>query len=165
MITLFIGRFQPFHNGHLNDLESAAKFSTDLKIAIGSSNASGTKDNPFSFEERKAMIEHVLKKNNIAASIYAIPDINDDTKWVEHVRSIVGDFDTAYTGNHWVKKLFQTARFEVKDVIFLQDINATEIRNRICSSGNWQELVPNEIAEYIHKIGGINRIKQINRKL
>jgi len=54
---LFIGRFQPFHLGHLSDIKDALKEVDELVIAIGSSQHSGTKENPFSTEERIKMIE------------------------------------------------------------------------------------------------------------
>lgn len=162
MIALFIGRFQPFHKGHLHDIKEALNFSDKVIIGIGSSQEQGTTDNPFSFEERKEMIEMVLKKNNISDyEIKSIPDINDDTKWVDHVVSLIGNFDIAYTGNSWVKRLFQRKGIEVKDVILLKDITATEIRKRIDRNENWQDLVPIEVVDYIKKIEGVNRIKEI----
>ena len=166
MITLFIGRFQPFHKGHLHDIKEASQFSDNVIIGIGSSQESNTSENPFSFDERKEMIEKVLMKNNLTNyTILPIPDINDDKKWVAHVVSIVDSFDVVYTGNEWVKKLFQRKGFEVKDVTLLKDINATEIRRRIDRNENWEELVPHEIAEFIRKIEGVNKIKEINGKL
>ena len=44
---LFIGRFQPFHNGHLQDIKNALKEVDELIIAIGSSQHFNTKENPF----------------------------------------------------------------------------------------------------------------------
>jgi nicotinamide-nucleotide adenylyltransferase len=163
MITLFIGRFQPFHNGHLKDIKNCLQFSEKVVIGIGSSDQNNTTDNPFSYDERKEMIEKTLKAHNIAAfEIIAIPDVNDDSKWVEHVKKLVPMFDLAYTGNKWVKKLFESAGITVRDVALLKDINGTLIRKRINKSENWAELVPKEISDYIHKISGVNRIKKIN---
>lgn len=166
MIALFIGRFQPFHNGHLKDIKDCLGFSDKIIIGIGSSQESNTHDNPFSFAERKEMIETTLIHNKLADyEIVAIPDINDDLKWVQHVRKIAGEFDVIYTGNEWVKKLFERSGFNVIDAAILKDVNATEIRKRIYHGQNWEELVPSEIAKYIHKISGVNRIKEINGKI
>jgi nicotinamide-nucleotide adenylyltransferase len=164
MNTLFIGRFQPFHNGHLHDIKNALKFSDKIIIAIGSSQEKETKENPFSYEERKEMIEKVSRKENLKGdiSIIAVPDINDDDKWVEHVVSIVGKIDIVYTGNGWVKRLFSEEGFKVEDVHMFEDINATEIRKRIDRNENWQDLVPHEVVEYLRKVDGVNRIKEIN---
>ena len=62
---LFIGRFQPFHLGHLQDIINALKEVDELVIGIGSSNEKHTKYNPFSVEERIEMIDLVLPNNNI----------------------------------------------------------------------------------------------------
>ena len=162
MITLFVGRFQPFHIGHLHDIKTALDFSESIKIAIGSSQEKNTGDNPFSFDERREMIEEVLRKENIENfEIFAVPDINDDSEWVDHVKSIVGTFNSVYTGNEKVRKLFED-RHHVKEVHFLHDVNATEIRKRIQKDANWKELVPKEIIKYLEKINGVQRIKKIN---
>ena len=79
--ALFIGRFQPFHLGHLQDIKNALKEVDELVIGVGSTNERHTKYNPFSVKERKMMINLVLKKNIITNyTIFPIPDFNDDKK-------------------------------------------------------------------------------------
>ena len=51
MTALFIGRFQPFHSGHVDAIKQISE--KEIIIGIGSSQYSGTDDNPYSFEERK----------------------------------------------------------------------------------------------------------------
>ena len=63
---LFIGRFQPFHLGHLSDIKNAFKEVDELAIGIGSSNEKHTKENPFTVEERTEMIDSVLPNNGIS---------------------------------------------------------------------------------------------------
>lgn len=163
MITLFIGRFQPFHNGHLYDIRNALKFSDKVIIGIGSSQEKNTSENPLSYEERKRMIEDALSSAGVTKfKIISIPDINDDSKWVEHVKSIAHKFDIVYTGNPYVKKLFLEKGFRVKDVEFLPGINATDIRKRAILEKKWEELVPVEVADYLKKIDAVSRIRQIN---
>jgi nicotinamide-nucleotide adenylyltransferase len=163
MITLFIGRFQPFHKGHLQDIINALKFSEKVIIAIGSSQEKNTLENPFSFEERKSMIEQTMQLSHITRyEIVGIPDINDDNKWVSHVKSIVKKFDIVYTGNEKVRDLFIDAGFNVKQVAFLPDINATKIRECINKGKKWELLVPKNIAEFVKKANCIERLKKIN---
>ena len=50
-IGLYIGRFQPFHKGHLNVVEEALNHCDKLIIAIGSAQEFGTEKNPFSFDK------------------------------------------------------------------------------------------------------------------
>jgi len=53
MNGLLIGRFQPFHLGHLEALKFASSKVDNLWLGLGSSNKSIEKSNPFSAEERK----------------------------------------------------------------------------------------------------------------
>lgn len=53
---VFIGRFQPFHVGHLEVMLSALEQASTLIVLVGSSNQPRTEKNPFTFEERKEMI-------------------------------------------------------------------------------------------------------------
>ena len=79
MKILFIGRFQPFHKGHLKTVLSLAKKEGIIKIVIGSKQLSFEKRNPFTFEERKEMIEKSLKKENIKNFfVYGLEDKNSD---------------------------------------------------------------------------------------
>ena len=161
--ALFIGRFQPFHLGHLSDVKLALKDFDEVIIAIGSSQESGTSDNPFSYEERKEMIEKTLRAHKIVDyEIIPVPDINDDEIWVDHVKRVVGDFDMVYTGNDFTERLFKKGGMKVRGVKFIQGINATEIRKRIVEGNDWKKLVPKEVAEYIKKIEGAERVKGIN---
>ncbi len=53
---VFIGRFQPFHNGHKAVIDRALELSDKVIVLIGSSNVARSYRNPFTFEERRAMI-------------------------------------------------------------------------------------------------------------
>lgn len=162
MICLYIGRFQPFHKGHLFDVQNALSFSDSVTIGIGSAQEKNTKDNPFSFEERKKMIEGVLEKEGITSfRVVGIEDINNNDEWVDHVTGIVGSFDVVYTGNPLVKQLFSKKGVDVKDVEFLGDINATSIRENIVNGEEWQSLVPKETIDFLERIGGIEKIKSL----
>ncbi len=160
---LFIGRFQPFHNAHLSDVKLALKECDRVIIAIGSSQESGTKENPFSYEEREKMIEKVLNTHKILDyDIIPVPDINDDKKWVDHVKKVIPEFGIVYTGNNFTEKLFKERGVKIRKIKLIEGINATEIRKRILHGNDWRELVPKEVSGYIENIDGINRIKKVN---
>ena len=55
-IGVTLGRFQPFHLGHKGIVDGALSAVDTLLILIGSSNLAPNTKNPFSFDERKAMI-------------------------------------------------------------------------------------------------------------
>jgi nicotinamide-nucleotide adenylyltransferase len=164
MIALFIGRFQPFHNAHLSDVKEALKKGDEIIIAIGSSQESHTQDNPFSLKERKEIIHNVLKENHISEfKIISIPDINNDGKWVDHVKSIIPNFDIVYTGNELTERLFREKGYEVNKIKLIPNVSATKIRDMMIKDEDWEKLVPNEVVSYIKKIDGVKRVKGINK--
>ena len=166
MITgLFVGRFQPFHLGHLADIKAALKECDELIIAVGSSQHSHTADNPFSFEERVRMIEDTLIAEGVEHyTIFAVPDVNDDSRWVEHVETLVPKFDIVYTGNQKTDRLFKQRYHKVKRVEMVQGVNSTTIRKRMISDRGWQSLVPEQVSDYIKDIDGVKRLKEVSGK-
>lgn len=149
MIALFIGRFQPFHLGHLDALKQISE--NEIIIGIGSSQYNNTEENPYSFTERKEMIEMILKDipdKNI--KIIAIPDIQDPPNWVEHVKNLIPNFDVVYTGNDFVAELFQDKNYSVKPIFINKKISGTEIRQMIKEKNiTWENLVPQEITKLL----------------
>ena len=92
-VTVFIGRFQPFHKGHLHNILIALANSKKLIINIGSSFNAPNIKNPFSFERRKLMIESDLKVVGIDLSVVKIEPLADyfyqEQKWEEALRGNV----------------------------------------------------------------------------
>lgn len=163
--ALIVGRFHPFHLGHLKLIQKVAKDKNIRKliIGIGSSQFHNTQENPFSAKERREMIEKSLKIL-IPYQIVEIPDIGDDKGWVSHVKKLVGEFDIVYANGDLEKKLFQKAGYEVKQPGFFQRKRyaGTEIRRRIITRKKWENLVPEGTREVMKKIKAEERIKKIN---
>jgi nicotinamide-nucleotide adenylyltransferase len=158
--ALFIGRFQPFHNAHLADVKKILEECDEIVIAIGSSREKNTLENPFSYDERKQMIEKTLKSHQIKNfKIYSVPDLYDDRKWVGYIRKNLPKFDCVYSGNKWTLKCFSKHDFSVKKIRLIKGVSSTRIRDRIIKSENWGKMVPKEISDYLKKINGIDRIK------
>ena len=129
---LFIGRFQPFHFGHLKDIKNALNEVDELIIGIGSSQEKHTKENPFSVEERIELIDYVLAAEDIGNyTIFPIPDFFDDEKWVGHIEALVPKFDVVFTGNDWTERCFKKKGCKVKKIKQIEGISSTIIRNRI----------------------------------
>lgn len=154
--ALFIGRFQPFHLGHLSVIQQILTENNHLIIGIGSSQYSKTPDNPYSFNERATMIRAALNEADIPQDHYqiiAIPDIHDETNWTSHVRQLTPHFDLIYTGSPIVKKLFEIdGQTPIRPVIFKHTINATEIRELMATGGEWKHLVPRSCIDFLSKI-------------
>lgn len=164
MKALFIGRFQPFHKGHLKVILEASKKYNEVIIGIGSSQYSDTNDNPFTYEERNLMIDKSLKNKGINNySIVSIPDIHNPPKWVDHVRSIISDFDIVLSNNDFTRHLFTEKGYSVKKTpLYNKDkFSGKVIRGRIRNDETWENLVPREVFKIIKKIKGENRIKKL----
>jgi len=165
MKALFIGRFQPFHLGHLLLLERLSKQYEEIVIGIGSSQYQNTYDNPFSESERKQMITQSLRAVGIHKfRIVAIPDIHNPPRWVDHVCSIISDFDVVIANNPFTRKLFSEKGYVVKGTAFFnrKRYSGKEIRRRIIQDEPWHELVPKVVFKFIHNIYGIKRLKSVS---
>ncbi len=165
MRGLFIGRFQPFHNGHLHIISQILGEVDGLIIGIGSAQHGFTMENPFTAEEREEMISRTLSKEGLKNfEIIPIPDVNDDDKWVGHVSSLVPEFDVVYSNNSLVKTLFTTAGKEVRTFSFFkrEECSGTEIRRRILAGEEWKNLVPKTISDKMIEADGIGRIKGLD---
>lgn len=162
MKALFIGRFQPFHNGHLKAIQFILKKYDEIILGIGSSQYSYTFNNPFTSDERKEMIEVTLKSRNITNfKIVLIPDIHNPPKWVDHVLSIYSNFNVVVTNSTITKNLFSKKGFKVIETpIYSKDkYSGRLIRDKIAKNQDWKKSVPPEVVDIIIKINGENRIK------
>ena len=148
--SLFIGRFQPFHKGHLSVVLQALKECNFLVIGIGSAENHHELDNPFTASERFEMIQATLDEKNIARDRYTIipvRNINNYDLWVEHVSRLVPPFQSVYTGSKIVKELFRKhGKYEIKDVDFVEDLSATKVRESMKNNKNRESLVPPAVA-------------------
>ncbi len=147
---LFVGRFQPFHKAHLEVIKKVQKKTGELLIVIGSAQEYRTKENPLSADERKEMINEVLKSEKIKNSkIFTLNDINSDDNWVAHVEKHVPKFDAVYSGNPRVVNLFRKAGYRVKEIEMIEGINATKIRENIIAGKEWENLVPDCVRKFL----------------
>ena len=163
-VALIIGRFQPFHCGHLLLVEKAAEEAELVVIGIGSSQYSNTEKNPFTADERRKMIESSVPKK-IKYKIFDIPDVGNNKIWVEHVEKIVPKFDVVYTNGELERRLFKEAGYRVHATgLFNRDKYAgTEVRRRIIAGEEWHSLVPAGTLKIMNEIRGEERIKSLDQ--
>jgi len=142
--ALIIGRFQPFHLGHLLLIKEAAKEADNIVIGIGSSQESRTRHNPFTAEERRSMVSASLKQIKSKVVVCEVPDIGDNARWVAHVESCVPKFDVVYTNGELERSLFALAGYPVHATgLYNRDLySGTEIRRRMGAGERWRHLVP-----------------------
>src|SRR5574341_1748992 len=155
MNGLFIGRFQPFHLGHLDAIKFGLSKVENLWIGIGSSNKSNEKRNPFSADERKQMILSSLDNASLARiRVYYVPDIGDHEKWTYHVDSIVPKYDVVFSNDDFTQTLYQKRGIKVVPVQLKEreNLSGTNIREKIAMGRNWEELVPEGTKKVLLKI-------------
>ena len=167
MKALYIGCFQPFHNGHLKILQKITKKYDEIIIGIGSSQYSNTFENPFTLEERKLMIIKSLEEIDINNyRIIELPDIHNFPKWVSHVISITSDFDVVISNNPLTKRLFSNRGYIVEETqLYNRDVySGEEIRKKIINNGNWKEALPKAVYKIIESIDGVSRLRKLSNK-
>ncbi|MEM1514870.1 MAG: nicotinamide-nucleotide adenylyltransferase [Candidatus Bathyarchaeia archaeon] len=164
--ALYIGRFQPFHLGHLEAIKYILNNTKEIIIVVGSSQESHTLENPFTAGERIYMVRSALNEMGIDPSRYYIIPVTDldiHSLWVSHVCSHVPKFDVVYSNEPLTRRLFIESGFKVESIPFYRrDVcSATEIRRRMLLNLNWEELLPKSVATYIKEINGIERIRDL----
>jgi len=164
MNGLLIGRFQPFHLGHLDALQFALSKVDKLWVGLGSSNLPPQKDNPFSAEQREEMIlssiDEVMKEK---ISIYFIPDLDNHIKWIEKIDIIVPKFDIIFSNDELTNHLYSKRNIQVMTIPFLKrdKLSGTHIRDLIISDQKWNDLVPDGTKNYLEKINAKNHLKNL----
>ena len=162
MNGFLIGRFQPFHLGHLEAINFALSKTEKLYIGIGSSNKSHQPRNPFTVEERRQMISLSLDEKTLKrVSIYDIPDLDDHNRWTQSIDEIIPNYDIVFSNDDFTHSLYQKIE---KDVISVElksreILSGTNIRKMILNEENWQDLVPDGARNILLKINAKNRLE------
>jgi cytidyltransferase-like protein len=86
-VAVVIGRFQPFHNGHLELLRKALSTADHVLLVIGTPSGPRTRQDPWTHTERQAMILGTLVDNGHAGDLHRLTiscakDQPDDSAWV-----------------------------------------------------------------------------------
>ncbi|CCQ37965.1 MULTISPECIES: nicotinamide-nucleotide adenylyltransferase [Halobacteriales] len=159
----YIGRFQPYHEGHHAMVDRIREEIDELVVGIGSADQSHTVRNPFTAGERIMMITKALAEFEMTTYAVPIEDLNRNSVWVSHVQSMSPNFDVAYSNNPLVVRLFEEAGIEVRQSPMFQreEFEGTEVRTRMAAGGDWESLVPRTVAEVIGEIEGVERIQRI----
>jgi bifunctional NMN adenylyltransferase/nudix hydrolase len=155
---VFIGRFQPFHNGHKAIVDAAVKQAKEVIIVVGSSFASRNTRNPFTFDERRQMIKAVFPQDNV--KVVPVSDYPyDDNKWVRAVQNVVhgalkwsadpiriGLIGHEKDGSSYYLKIFKPLGWGNVSVNNVDGINATDIRKGLFEFGVYRGKSPCEPA-------------------
>ena len=164
MNGFLIGRFQPFHLGHLDALRFALSKVDKLWIGLGSSNKPLQKNNPFSAEERKEMILSSIDESmKQKIQIYFIPDLENHIKWIELIDTLVPKFDIVFTNDELTRHLYSKRDVEVLPIPFVKRdiLSGTNIRDMIISDQTWEDFVPEGTKIFLSKTSAKQRLKNL----
>lgn len=163
------GRFQPFHNDHLDYLRAA--WERCERIIVGITNPDPfqvveeetsthrhlPESNPFTYFQRMLMIREVLADEGIPPQrSFIVPfPINFPERWPYYVPREAVQFVRVFSD--WEQAKVDRLRQHGYRVVVLHPgtekrIEATEVRRRMATGGNWEELVPPAVARVIRSI-------------
>ena len=152
---VLIGRFQPFHTAHLEIVKRATALADQIVIIVGSSFQPRTYKNPFTFEERKAMIKSATAGLNIQVHVESNFDtVYNDQAWAVRVQGIVSRYRVlggAGIGIIGHKKddssfyLDMFPQWELEEVPMFEPLNAKDIRDLYLRKHSHQGFIRNVV--------------------
>lgn len=160
------GRFQPFHNGHLEYLRGAAARSDAVFVGITNPDPQRVKEeasdplrhlpesNPFTYVERMLMVEAVAEDEGIRAHVIPFP-VNEPELWPAYVPPGVTQYLRLFSA--WGDTKLDRMREAGYEVIVLdegaeKEISGVEVRAAIRTGGDWESLVPPGVARVIKSL-------------
>lgn len=164
-----VGRFQPFHNAHLELLKQAAQLAYQVVVIVGSAFTPRSPKNPWVATERENLIREALRSsvftNEKQFKIeYNVDTLYDDDGWVCRVQNLVAKhtFETDRIGIIGHKKDADTTRYLSMFPQWtyvasnpVEILNATDIRNLYFSSAfnpSWLNgVVPKSTLDFLLK--------------
>lgn len=159
---VFIGRFQPFHNVHLEIVRYALGQVKQLIIGIGSCNQSPDTRNPWSGEERAEMISSCFSpEERCRIKFVFLQDyFYNDLRWIADVqreitKNVCGSKDVKLIGHKKDSSSFYLGLFPQWgphiDPGFISSTSATEVRNLIFTNdmNGVTSLVPKQVHDII----------------
>lgn len=163
-VSVIIGRYQPFHLGHLEMVKKASEISDEIILFIGSSNKQISEKDPWTARERLVMVyDVILSQEDLKINrfhFFPAMDSNVNDVWVKQIlmltKSAVGKkADVTLVGHQrdessFYLKLFPMWKFHEVGIL-KNDISATKIRELYFADKDINEFVPQSVSEYLKK--------------
>ncbi|TML74350.1 MAG: hypothetical protein E6G13_00855 [Actinobacteria bacterium] len=160
------GRFQPFHNGHLEYLRGAGARSEVVFVGITNPDPWRVKEeptdplrhlpesNPFTYTERLLMIEAAAADERIPVHVIPFP-VNEPELWPAYVPEGVTQYLRLFS--EWGGTKLERMRDAGYDVVILDEgaekqISGSDVRAAIRAGRDWSSLVPPGVARVIRSL-------------
>jgi cytidyltransferase-like protein len=160
------GRFQPFHNGHLEYLRGAAARCDEVFVGITNPDPTRIKpeasdplrhlpeSNPYNYVERLLMVKAAALDVGLdLARVHVIPfPVNEPELWHAYVPEDVVQFIRLFSDWGGTKlNRFREAGYEVVvlDEGAEKEISGAQVREALREGGPWETLVPRGVARVL----------------
>jgi nicotinamide-nucleotide adenylyltransferase len=163
------GRFQPFHNGHLEYLRGAAERSEEVFVGITNPDPTRVKpepsdparhlpeSNPWTYAERLLMVKAAAVDAGLELSrVHVIPfPVNEPELWAAYVPDGVTQYLRLFSD--WGGTKLERLEAAGYDVVILdegaeKEISGAEVRAALREGGEWELLVPPGVARVIREL-------------
>ena len=163
------GRFQPFHNGHLEYLRGAAALSDDVFVGITNPDPQRVKpepsdplrhlpeSNPYTYVERLLMVEAAAADLGLdAARVHVVPfPVNEPELWPAYVPAGVTQYVRLFSD--WGDTKLERLRDAGHEVVVLdegaeKEVSGSDVRELMRRGGEWEALVPLGVARVIRSL-------------
>jgi bifunctional NMN adenylyltransferase/nudix hydrolase len=174
---VLIGRFQPFHNAHLEIIKRCTALTNQLVIIVGSANQPRTYKNPFTFQDRRRMIYEATRGMDM--NIYIEPNVDtlyNDQAWAVRVQGIVSKYakvggKTAIIGHKKDESSFYLDMFPqwgYENVEEIEPLSAVNIRDlyfkRNANMAFIQGVVPQTTFDFLTEFWKTEPFEQVVRE-
>jgi nicotinamide-nucleotide adenylyltransferase len=157
-----VGRFQPFHRGHLELIREIHRHrGEELLVVIGSAEQSYTWENPFTAGERYEMIDRALREARIdRVAIVPVPDISRHGMWVRYLETLLPKFDRVYSHNPLTRLLFERAGYPVRSPPLYRRsvLEGSRLRERLARGESLARYVPPAVGRYLEEVHAADRL-------
>jgi nicotinamide-nucleotide adenylyltransferase len=163
------GRFQPFHNGHLEYLAGAAERSDEVFVGITNPDPRRIKEepsdplrhlpesNPWSYVERLLMVKAAASDLGLEPTgVHVIPfPVNEPELWSAYVPDGVTQYLRLFS--EWGGTKLDRLRDAGYEVVILdegaeKDVSGADVRRAIREGADWDTLVPPGVARVIRSL-------------
>ena len=118
---VYVGRFQPFHLGHLDAIKHVLEEVEEIVVVIGSAQYSHNVNDPFTAGERLVMVRNALEEAEVDSArvwVVPVPDVHLHMMWVASVEGYTPMFQIVYSNEPLTKRLFMESGYKVKSLPF-----------------------------------------------
>ena len=163
------GRFQPFHNGHLEYLRGAAERSDEIFVGITNPDPARIKpepsdplrhlpeSNPYSYAERLLMVKAAAGDLGLdRMHVHVIPfPVNEPALWPAYVPAGVTQYVRLFS--EWGGTKLERMREAGYEVVILdedteKEISGADVRAALREGGDWESLVPLGVARVLRSL-------------